>query len=103
VIGSAIGVPLGAALLQWTPAAHMLMVIGGALVAFSLYAWFRWDFAAASRAGLIADGAVGMVNGVIGGAPALPGLRRSYGAICAAGRRPSSGPSFSRSASQFSS
>jgi uncharacterized protein len=45
VIGSAIGVPLGAALLQWTPAAHMLMVICGALVAFSLYAWFRWDFA----------------------------------------------------------
>src|SRR5215212_1367911 len=34
VIGSAIGVPLGGTLLQWTPATNMRMAIGGLLIAF---------------------------------------------------------------------
>jgi uncharacterized membrane protein YfcA len=74
VIDSAIGVPLGAALLQWTPAANMRMAIGGLLIVFSLYNWLRPESAAASRAGSIADGMVGIVNGVIGGATGLAGI-----------------------------
>ena len=74
VIGSAIGVPLGATVLQWTPAANMRMAIGGLLIAFSLYNWLRPESAAASRAGSVADGAVGIVNGIIGGATGLAGI-----------------------------
>jgi uncharacterized membrane protein YfcA len=74
VVGSAIGVPLGAELLRWAPAANMRMAVGGLLVAFSLYNWFRPDWVAASRAGAVADGAVGVVNGVIGGATGLAGI-----------------------------
>ena len=74
IVGSAIGVPLGAALLQWTAPANMRMAIGGLLVAFSLYNWFRPNSAAAARAGMAADGAVGIVNGVIGGATGLAGI-----------------------------
>src|SRR5262250_12576 len=36
VVGSAVGVPLGAALLQWAPASQMRMAIGGVLIAFAL-------------------------------------------------------------------
>ena len=74
VIGSAMGVPLGAAVLQWTPAANMRMAIGGLLIAFSLYNWLRPESAAASRAGLVADGTAGIVNGLIGGATGLAGI-----------------------------
>jgi len=74
VIGSAMGVPLGAAVLQWTPAANMRMAIGGLLIAFSLYNWLRPESAAASRAGLVADGTAGIVNGIIGGATGLAGI-----------------------------
>jgi len=74
VIGSALGVPLGVALLQWASAPHMRMVIGSVLVAFALYNWFRLNSAAAAEAGVVADGAVGVVNGVVGGATGLAGL-----------------------------
>jgi uncharacterized membrane protein YfcA len=74
VLGSAIGVPLGAALLRWTPAANTRMAIGELLVALSLYNWFRPNLAAASRAGTMADSAVGVLNGVIGGATGLAGI-----------------------------
>jgi uncharacterized protein len=74
LVGSAIGVPLGAELLRWAPAASMRMAVGGLLVAFSLYNCFRPASAAASGAGAAADGAVGVVNGVIGGATGLAGI-----------------------------
>jgi uncharacterized membrane protein YfcA len=74
LLGSAIGVPLGAELLRWAPAANMRMAVGGLLIAFALYNWFRPDSAAASRAGAVADGAVGILNGVIGGATGLAGI-----------------------------
>jgi uncharacterized protein len=74
IIGSALGVPLGAALLQWASAPHMRMAIGGVLIAFALYNWFRPNSAAAAHAGTVADGAVGVVNGVVGGATGLAGL-----------------------------
>src|SRR5215468_3990847 len=49
VIGSALGVPLGAALLEWAPASRMRMAIGGVLIAFALYNWFRPNSAAAAK------------------------------------------------------
>jgi uncharacterized membrane protein YfcA len=74
VIGSALGVPLGAALLQWAPAAQMRMAVGAVLIAFAIYNWFRPNSDAAAGAGAAADGAVGVVNGVVGGATGLAGL-----------------------------
>jgi uncharacterized protein len=74
VLGSAIGVPLGAELLRWAPAANMRMAVGALLIAFSLYNWFRPNSAAASGAGAVADGAVGIANGVVGGATGLAGI-----------------------------
>lgn len=74
VLGSAIGVPLGAELLRWAPAAQMRMAVGGLLVAFALYNWFRPDSTVAARAGAMADGTVGVVNGVVGGATGLAGI-----------------------------
>ena len=68
VLGGAIGIPLGAELLRWAPAAQMRMAVGGLLVAFALYNWFRPDSTVAARAGAMADGTVGVVNGVVGGA-----------------------------------
>ena len=51
VLGSAIGVPLGTELLRWAPAANMRMAVGGLLVVFSIYNWFRPNSAVALRAG----------------------------------------------------
>jgi uncharacterized protein len=52
----------------------MRMAVGGLLVAFSLYNWFRPNAAVASRAGASADGVVGLANDVIGGATGLAGI-----------------------------
>ena len=41
VLGSAIGVPLGAELLRWAPAVQMRMAVGGLLIAFALYNSYR--------------------------------------------------------------
>jgi uncharacterized membrane protein YfcA len=72
VLGSAIGVPFGAELLRFAPVVQMRMAVGGLLVAFALYNWFRPDSTVAARA--MADGTVGVVNGVVGGATGLAGI-----------------------------
>jgi hypothetical protein len=66
LLGSAIGVPLGAGLLRWAPATEIRMTVGALLIAFSLYNWFRPQWAFAARAGAAGDGAIGILNGVIG-------------------------------------
>ena len=55
---------------------------------FSLWNLFRPNLASMARAGVVADGAVGIVNGVIGGRPGSPASPRSSGepARLAAGR-----------------
>ena len=102
VLGGAIGVPLGAELLRWAPAAQMRMVVGGLLIAFSLYSWFRPNSAVAGRAGPVADGTVGVVNGFVGGATGLAGIAAVVWCNLRTGPRPSSAPCSSRSASQVS-
>src|SRR5262249_2642090 len=74
VIGGVIGVPIGAELLRWAPAASLRVAIGALLVLFSLYMLLRPKLASAAGAGRAADGAVGVVNGVIGGATGLAGI-----------------------------
>jgi uncharacterized membrane protein YfcA len=74
LIGGVIGVPIGAELLRWTAPGSLRMAVGAILVLFSLYSLFRPNLGSMARAGAVADGAVGIVNGVIGGATGLAGI-----------------------------
>jgi len=74
LIGGVIGVPIGGELLRWTDPANLRTAVGAILVIFSLWNLFRPSLGSMARAGVIADGAVGIVNGVIGGATGLAGI-----------------------------
>ena len=74
LVGGVIGVPLGAGLLRWTMPPNLRMAVGALLVAFSLWNLFRPNLGSMARAGAVADGAVGVFNGLIGGATGLAGI-----------------------------
>lgn len=74
LIGSQIGIPIGVELLRWTPAGQARAVIGGFLVAFSLYSLFKPNLKPMAGAGPLADGSVGVLSGVLGGATGLAGI-----------------------------
>jgi uncharacterized membrane protein YfcA len=74
LIGGAIGVPIGAELLWWTSPAALRVAIGIILVVFSVYSLWRPKLGSASSAGPVADGGIGILNGVIGGATGLAGI-----------------------------
>jgi len=74
LIGGVIGVPIGGELLRWTAPGNLRLLVGAILVIFSLWNLFRPNLAAMARAGVAADGAVGVVNGIIGGATGLAGI-----------------------------
>ena len=76
LIGGTIGVPIGGELLRWTAPGTLRMAVGAILVLFSLWNLFRPNLASMARAGVVADGAVGVVNGVIGARPGSPALPR---------------------------
>src|SRR6516165_4640248 len=69
LVGGAIGVEL---LHEVSPGAVRLSV-GIVLIIFSLYSLMRPQFAPL-RAGKAADGSIGIVNGIIGGATGLAGI-----------------------------
>src|SRR5262249_59760919 len=50
------------------------VAVGGLLGGYARYSGFGRDSAVAARAGAMADGTVGVVNGVVGGATGLAGL-----------------------------
>jgi uncharacterized membrane protein YfcA len=74
LVGGAIVVPIGGELLRWTTPASLRMAVGAMLVLFSLWNLFRPNLGSMARAGAVADGAVGVVNGVIGSATGLAGI-----------------------------
>ena len=74
LIGGIIGVPLGAELLRWAAPGDLRIAVGAILVIFSLWNLFRPSLGSMARAGMVADGAIGVVNGVIGGATGLAGI-----------------------------
>jgi uncharacterized membrane protein YfcA len=74
LIGGVIGVPIGGELLRWTAPGTLRMAVGAILVIFSLWNLFRPSLGSMARAGVVTDGAVGIVNGVIGGATGLAGI-----------------------------
>ena len=73
LIGGAVGVPIGIELLRWTSPATLRLAIGVVLILFSLYSLVRPKVAPVA-AGPAADGAVGLVNGIMGGATGLAGI-----------------------------
>ena len=74
LIGGVIGVPVGGELLRWTAPGNLRIAVGAILILFSLYSLFRPSIVSAARAGALADGTVGVINGVIGGATGLAGI-----------------------------
>jgi uncharacterized membrane protein YfcA len=74
LVGGVIGVPIGVELLRWASPGDLRLAVGAILVLFSLWNLFRPSLASMARAGIVADGAVGLVNGIIGGATGLAGI-----------------------------
>jgi uncharacterized membrane protein YfcA len=74
VLGAAFGVPVGVSILTWANPTHVRMGVGGLLVLYSLYAWFRPTIAPVKAAGAAADTRVGFLNGVLGGITGLAGI-----------------------------
>jgi uncharacterized protein len=74
ILGSALGIPVGVAALRWASPIYLRIGVGLLLVLFSLYNLARPQLPQMKQAGRVADGAVGVLNGVIGGATGLAGI-----------------------------
>src|SRR6202171_500044 len=74
LLGAAVGVPVGIAILGWANPAHVRTCIGVFLVLYSLYALFRPSLGPVTRGGAAADAGVGFANGVLGGITGLAGI-----------------------------
>lgn len=74
VVGSAIGIPAGIAILEFVRPALIRTAVGALLVAFSLYNLTRPKFPVANRLGGAGDAGVGVLNGVLGAATGLGGI-----------------------------
>jgi hypothetical protein len=73
LIGGAIGVPIGVELLGWTSPATLRLSVGIVLIFFSLYSLVRPQVAPVT-VGKAIDGAIGVLNGIVGGATGLAGI-----------------------------
>jgi hypothetical protein len=73
VVGGAVGVPIGAALLRWTSPPLLRAGVGAVLIAFSLYSLARPKLRTVTG-GRAADGGVGFLSGVLGSMTGLGGI-----------------------------
>ncbi len=74
VIGSAIGIPAGIAILELASSVHLRTAVGILLIAFSLYNLLRPKMPDLKTVGQAADAGIGFLNGVLGGATGLGGI-----------------------------
>ncbi len=77
LLGSVVGVPLGVAVLQTAEAGNLRTAIGVLLIAYSLFLLFARNLpvlALAGRRSAMADGTVGLLSGLLGGATSLNGV-----------------------------
>jgi uncharacterized membrane protein YfcA len=74
ILGSALGIPVGVAAVRWASPIYLRLAVGLLLVLFSLYNLARPQLPQMKQAGRVADGAVGVLNGVLGGATGLAGI-----------------------------
>jgi hypothetical protein len=73
IAGGAVGIPLGAAALDWMAQGQMRAFIGGALIVFSIYSLMRPTLPAV-EGGAIADSIVGLLSGAFSGSTGLAGI-----------------------------
>jgi uncharacterized membrane protein YfcA len=73
VIGGAVGVPIGIWMLSYIEPKPFRLAVGALLLAYSLFAFMRPHLKPVA-AGRSADGAVGLVGGVLGGFAGLSGV-----------------------------
>ena len=66
IAGGAVGIPLGAAALNWTSPDHMRAFIGAALTVFSVYSLARRKLPTV-KGSAIADSIVGLLSGAFSG------------------------------------
>lgn len=74
VLGSALGVPAGVAVLKWVSPAHLRMTVGILLILFSVYNLARPKLPEIKDAGRVADAGIGLLNGLVGGSTGLAGI-----------------------------
>ena len=74
LIGGQIGVPLGIEVLRLAAGRRHARGIGAFLIAFSLYSLLKPTLPAVKGARPIADGGVGVLSGIVGGATGLAGI-----------------------------
>lgn len=73
VIGGAVGVPLGASLVTFLNPAHLRIGVGALLILYSAYTLARPAFNPI-KSNPIADGGIGVLNGLLGGLTGLGGV-----------------------------
>jgi uncharacterized membrane protein YfcA len=74
VLGAALGVPFGVAILSWANPVHVRAGVGAFLILYSLYGLFRPAIAPIKAGGAMADAGVGFLNGLLGGMTGLAGI-----------------------------
>jgi uncharacterized membrane protein YfcA len=74
LFGAAFGVPLGVALLDWTPPDQVRVTAAAVLALFSVYSLIRPAMKPVKRGGAPADVGVGFLNGILGGLTGLAGI-----------------------------
>jgi uncharacterized membrane protein YfcA len=74
VVGGLIGIPLGVELLRIAPAPSMRAGVGVFLIAFALYSLLKPTLAPVKGERPLADGSVGILSGIMGGATGLAPL-----------------------------
>ena len=73
LIGGALGVPLGVAILGWANPEHVRFAIGAILILYSVYGLAR-PAVKVTAGGVPADATVGFLNGFVGGLTGLAGI-----------------------------
>lgn len=73
IVGGAVGIPLGAAVLNWASPAQMRAFVGIVLIVFSLYSLARPKLPAVGG-GRLGDGVAGIASGFFGASTGLAGI-----------------------------
>jgi uncharacterized protein len=74
LVGAALGVPAGVAILGWANPAYMRAAVGMLLILYSAYGLVRPTMQPIIAGGISADAGVGLLNGILGGATGLAGI-----------------------------
>src|SRR6266436_4053021 len=74
LLGGALGVPLGVAILEWARPDYVRVTVGTVLVLYSAYGLARPAMKPVKRGGAAADASVAFLNGILGGLTGLAGI-----------------------------